>query len=73
MKDMKELILRDDRELGRIENAIATIEHASPGNLRTHCLLEALKAERSELLKIGCRSGMSGRRRRLGSQTRLAS
>jgi hypothetical protein len=70
---MRELILRDDRELGRIETAIANIERASGGNLRTHCLLEALKAERNELLKIGCRSGVSGRRRTPAGQRRFAS
>jgi len=70
---MRELILRDDRELGRLETAIASIERASPGNLRTHCLLEALKAERSELLKIGCRSSVSYRHRAPGRQPRLAS
>jgi hypothetical protein len=70
---MRELILRDDRELGRLETAIANIEGASRDNLRTHCLLEALKAERNELLKIGCRRGVSGRRRALGGQPRLAS
>ena len=54
---MKELVLRDDRELRRIETAIESLEHASPqGRLGSHCLLAALRAERSELLKIGCRS-----------------
>jgi hypothetical protein len=32
-----------------------------------------LKAERNELLKIGCRRSVSGRRRALGGQPRLAS
>ena len=70
---MLELILRDDRELGRIETAIAAIEHSSPDSLRTHCLLAALKAERDELLKIGCRSGIAARRRSFAGERRLAS
>ena len=48
---MKELILRDDRELRRVECAIATIERSSASDkLRRHCLLTALQAERDELL-----------------------
>ena len=54
---MRELILRDDRELRRIENAIATIERASESDkLRRHCLLAALHAERQELLRALGRS-----------------
>jgi hypothetical protein len=50
---MRELILRDDRELRRIESAIATIEQASASDkLRRHCLLAALMAERDELLRV---------------------
>jgi hypothetical protein len=71
---MKELILHDDRELRRIEAAIAAIERAAPrDSARTHCLLTALKAERNELLKIGCRSGAAARRHNVASRRRLAS
>jgi hypothetical protein len=71
---MKDLILHDDRELRRIETAIAAIEQAAPrDSARTHCLLAALKAERNELLKIGCRSGAASRRRKVAGEQRLAS
>jgi len=54
---MRELIVRDDRELRRIESAIAMIERASASDkLRRHCLLMALKAERDELLRALGRS-----------------
>jgi len=71
---MKELILHNDRELRRIETAIAAIEQSAPrDSARTHCLLAALKAERNELLKIGCRSGAASRRREVASGRRHAS
>lgn len=65
---MRELILRDDRELRRIESAIATIEQASVSDrLRRHCLLTALTAERDELLRALGRSRTPARRRAAGS------
>ena len=71
---MKNLILHDDRELCRIETAIAALEQAGPrDSSRTHCLLAALKAERNELLRLGCRSGAASRRHKVASGRRLAS
>ena len=50
---MRELIVHDDRELRRLEKAIATI-HQNPVAARTsqYALLQALEAERAELLRI---------------------
>ena len=71
---MKELILHNDRELGRIEAAIAAIERRPPKERAgSHCLLAALKVERAELLRIGCRSGTARHRGLATGQTRLAS
>jgi hypothetical protein len=48
---MRELIARDDRELRRLEHAIASIERDSAAEQRRrHCLYAALTAEREELL-----------------------
>lgn len=59
---MTQLIVREDRELRRIENAIATIESARAcSGLRNDCLLAALKAERDELLRIAGRGGRLSR------------
>jgi hypothetical protein len=57
---MRDLIVHDDRELRRIEQAIAALEQ-SGARLRTHCLLAALTAERAELLRLGARTGRRGR------------
>ena len=71
---MKDLILHDDRELRRIETAIAAIEQASPrDSLRSHCLLAALKTERSELLRIGCRGARPASPRTIAGKWRHAS
>lgn len=60
---MRELILRDDRELRRVQSAIAQIEQASASDrLRRHCLLAALTAERDELLRALGRSRAPARR-----------
>jgi hypothetical protein len=68
---MKELILRDDRELRRIETAIAAMERAPASErLRRHCLLAALEAERDELLRVLGRS--HGPRRNATAQARQA-
>jgi len=50
---MRELIVRDDRELRRVERAIANIRR-DPGAAKGRCqsLLAALEAERAELLKL---------------------
>ena len=49
---MRELIVRDDRELRRIEHTISTIEEASgTAKMSCHCPLAALYAERDELLR----------------------
>jgi hypothetical protein len=69
---MRELRNRDDRELHRIETAIAVIE-AGPRDSSRASLLTALKAERSELLKIGCRCRMPMRSARLAFVNRMAS
>lgn len=67
---MKELILRDDRELRRLESAIAVMEQAPASErLRRHCLLAALEAERDELLRVlgrshGLRRGTTANARR---------
>lgn len=61
---MRDLIVHDDRELRRVEQAIAALER-SGANLRTHCLLAALNAERAELLRLGARTGCAARRGRL--------
>ena len=55
---MPDLIARDDRELRRLEYAIASIEARHGSTLRHDSLLAALKAERNELLRI---SGQHGR------------
>ena len=47
---MRELIVRDDRELRRVERAIAAIAQ-NKGMLSRHCLLAALYAERNNLLR----------------------
>ena len=59
---MRELIVRDDRELRRIEATIATILRDDPTSARLsrHCLLQALRAEREELLRVHGR-GRDGR------------
>ena len=58
---MSELVVRDDRELRRIEAAIAALRRDRPSfQTRHQCLLAALEAERDELLKL------NGRRRRIG-------
>ena len=50
---MKELIVRDDRELRRVERAIAAIELSSASaKTSRRCLLTALYAERNELLHL---------------------
>lgn len=50
---MTQLIVRDDRELRRLESVIGAIETARPcSGLSNECLLAALKAERDELLRI---------------------
>ena len=55
---MTQLIVRDDRELRRIEQKIAAIENARPcSGLNNSCLLAALRAEREELLRIAGRTG----------------
>lgn len=70
---MKDLILHDDRELRRLETAIAAIEQASPrDSMRSHCLLAALKAERKELLRIGCRGARRPSPRIVAGERRLA-
>jgi hypothetical protein len=47
---MRELIVRDDRELRRIDRAIATIQcRPICDQMRMQSLLAALQAERSEL------------------------
>jgi hypothetical protein len=57
---MRQLIVRDDRELRRLETAIAHIENLRPcSGPRNDCLLAALKAERDELLRITGRTGRS--------------
>jgi hypothetical protein len=64
---VRELIVRDDRELRRVESAIVSIEQNSNGSrLDTHCLLAALKAERNELLRY---SGHRRTVRRRGTRT----
>jgi hypothetical protein len=72
---MTQLIIRDDRELRRIESTIAHIESGRPSSgLRNDCLLAALKAERDELLRIAGRTGRSRRidRARIQSPTRIS-
>jgi hypothetical protein len=72
---MTQLIIRDDRELRRIESTIAHIENARPcSGLRNDCLLAALKAERDELLRIAGRMGRSRRidRARMETPARLS-
>jgi hypothetical protein len=60
---MRDLILRDDRELRRIESAISMFEQRSASDrLRRHCLLAALTAERDELLRVLGRSRVPSRR-----------
>jgi hypothetical protein len=49
---MRELIVRDDRELRRVEQAIAAMESSGAGSkLGRQCLLAALVRERDELLR----------------------
>ena len=60
---MRDLVVRDDRELRRLEAAIASIKESSPlvrsGRV---CLLAALEAEREELLRcLGHRRGRAAR------------
>jgi hypothetical protein len=63
-----QLVCRDDRELRRIERTIAFIENDRPsGSLRRDCLLEALKNERDELLRIAGRKGRVSEPRRLSA------
>ncbi|HUZ75175.1 MAG TPA: hypothetical protein VMU87_19495 [Stellaceae bacterium] len=54
---MKELIVRDDRELRRLDAAITAIRR-TPVAAQTsrRCLLAALEAERNELLRSHGRS-----------------
>ncbi len=67
---MTQLIVRDDRELHRLELAIASIENARPcASLRNDCLLAALKAERDELFRISGRTRRS--RPRMQTPARL--
>jgi hypothetical protein len=50
---MRELIVRDDGQLRRIDGAIAAIEARSGGErIRMGSLLTALQSEREELLRI---------------------
>jgi hypothetical protein len=50
---MRELIVRDDGQLRRIDGAIAAIEARSGGErIRMGSLLTALLSEREELLRI---------------------
>lgn len=54
---MNVLIARDDEQLLRIESAIARIEGGPPAEQRRlACLLEALKSERTELLRYCSRA-----------------
>ncbi len=54
---MRELIVRDDRELRRVESAIAAIlRDAGAARGRCQSLLAALEAERDEQLKLLGRS-----------------
>ncbi|HUK57630.1 MAG TPA: hypothetical protein VLV50_00260 [Stellaceae bacterium] len=69
---MRELRSRDDRELHRIETAIAVIE-GGPCDGSRASLLQALKTERGELLKIGCRCRTPTRSAHLAFVNRLAS
>ncbi len=59
---MNELIVRDDRELRRLEAAIAAIgQDRAAARTGRQCLLAALEAERDELLKIYGRARRSQR------------
>jgi len=50
---MRELIVRDDRELRRLEKAIVTIRQNPIAARTSQCaLLHALEAERDELLRL---------------------
>jgi len=61
---MRNSIFCDRRELRRLEYTIASIEARHGSTLRDDCLLEALKAERTELLRVsGRRAARSGTRR----------
>jgi hypothetical protein len=65
---MAALIVKDESELRRVERAIAEFEARSPTErLRKSCLLQALYAERAELLRISPQ-----RRRLLRPQTLAA-
>jgi hypothetical protein len=61
---MRELVVRDDRELRRVERAIANIEQdTAAAQLRRHSLHTALTAERDELLRALGRRCTAFRRR----------
>jgi hypothetical protein len=56
-------MLRHDRELRRLENAIAAIEQSPVSDkLRRHCLLTALAAEHDEQLRVLGRTRATARR-----------
>jgi hypothetical protein len=65
---MAALIVNDDGEIRRIERAIAEFEARSPmERLRMSCLLQALYAEREELLRVSPQRRRSPRLRPLAA------
>jgi hypothetical protein len=65
---MAALIVKDDGELRRVERAIAEFEARPPmERLRKSCLLQALYAEREELLRLSPPRRRSLRPRRLAA------
>ena len=65
---MAALIVNDDGEIRRIERAIAEFEARSPmERLRMSCLLQALYAEREELLRVSPQRRRSPRPRPLAA------
>jgi hypothetical protein len=65
---MAALIVKDDGELRRIERTIAEFEARPPmERLRKSCLLQALYAERDELLRVSPQRRRSARPRPLAA------
>jgi len=59
---MRELIVRDDGQVRRVDNAIAAIMSRSPcDQMRMQSLLHALQAERDELKRQGIRRRVRSR------------
>jgi len=53
---MRELIVRDDRELRRLNQAIKTFDARSNSDrLRMHHLLSAIHTARDDILSLRCR------------------